>query len=201
MRLYTRIKSNFEKNILQLKESNYDFLRLHLGTNSICLVLILSICIVISSNSDVLNWNYLKGINDDLSFFIGLFSIVFGVGFYKFWRLGEKSVYTIHFAKTKFLPEGVNVIFVYKDFSFGVSSQIKTKSVELSSIVRQIFCIGIVFNLALITLDNGRFGQLKKFPSEILQSKSGYCPIKDEREQDHRVESSGVIVRLTLIIL
>jgi len=179
-KFYVRIKSNFEKKLIRFRESNYDFLHLNLGTNSIGLILIFLVCFVISLRADVLNWNYLKGINHDLSFFIGLFSTIFGIGFYYFWRLGEKSVYTIHFVKTKFMPKGANVIFIYKDFSFGISSQIKTVSRELSTIVRQVFCVGIVLNLALITLDNGRFIKLKKFPSEILESKSGYCPVKDE---------------------
>lgn len=181
---YVRIKSNFEKKLIRLRESNYDFLQFNRGTNSIGLTLVLFICFVISFRADALNWHYLKGINHDLSFFIGLFSTLFGIGFYYFWKLGEKSVYTIHFVKTKFMPKGANVLFVYKDFSFGISSQVKTKSVELSRIVRQIFCVGIFLNLALITLDNGRFFKLKNFPSEILESKTGYCPAKDESMED-----------------
>ena len=73
-----------------------------------------------------------------------------------------------------------NVLFSYKDFSFGVSSQVKIKSLELPSIIRELFCIAIVFNLAFIALDNREFDKLKKFPSEILQSKSTYCPDKEE---------------------
>jgi hypothetical protein len=113
-----------------------------------------------------------------------LFSIIFGVGFYNFWNLGEKSVYTIHFVKNKFMPKGVNPIFTHKDFSFAISSQIKTKSAELSSISRKFFCVGIFLNLALITLDNGGFDKLIRFPSEILQSKSGYCPDKEESAEN-----------------
>jgi hypothetical protein len=181
---FTRIKWHFEKIAIRFRESNYDFLRLHLGTNSIFISLILLVCIVISYKSDVLNWSYLKGINDDLSFFIGLFSILFGVGFYTFWQLGEKSVYTIHLAKNEFMPKGVNTIFSNDNFSFGISSRIKTKSSEFSSIVREIFCIGIFCNLALITLDNGGFDKLISFPSEIMQSSSGYCPVKDENAEE-----------------
>jgi hypothetical protein len=181
---FTRIKWHFEKIAIRFRESNYDFLRLHLGTNSIFISLILLVCVVISYRSDVLNWSYLKGINDDLSFFIGLFSILFGVGFYTFWQLGEKSVYTIHLAKNEFMPKGADIIFSNENFSFGISSRIKTKSVEFSSIVREILCIGIFCNLALITLDNGGFDKLISFPSEIMESSSGYCPVKDENAEE-----------------
>ena len=181
---YVRIKSNFQKKLIRLRESNYDFLQFNRGTNSLGLTLVLFICFIISFRADVLNWNYLKGINHDLSFFIGLFSTLFGIGFYYFWKLGEKSVYTIHFVKTNFMPKGGNVIFDYKGFSFGISSQVKTKSVELSRTARKVFCVGIFLNLALITLDNGRFIKLKNFPSEIMESKTGYCPVKDESLED-----------------
>ncbi len=195
--LFTRIRCNFEKRIFRFRESNYDFLRLHLGTNSVFLGLALFICIIISFRSDVLRFNYLKGLNHDLAFFIGLFSIIFGVGFCKFWRLGEKSIYTIHFVKTKFMPRVANVIFVYKDFSFGISSRIKTQSSELSATLRKVFCIGIFFNLALITLDNGGFDKLARFPSEILQSKTGYCPTEEEEEADNAppIDGCELIVR------
>lgn len=179
-RLYTRIKSFLKMRKIKFSESDFDFIRLHLGTNSILVSLILFICIVTSFRSDVLNLNYLKGIDHDLCFFIGLFSTIFGVSLYRYWKLGEKSVYTIHFTKTKYLPKGVYVIFGYEFFSFGISSQIETKSAELSSAVRGFFCICIFLNLALITLDNRAFDKLIYFPSEVLESKSGYCPDKEE---------------------
>ena len=179
-RLYTRIKSFFKKHKIRFSESDFDFIRLHLGTNSILVSLILLICIITSLRADVFNLNYLKGIDHDLSFLIGFFSTIFGVGLYKFWKLGEKSIYTIHFTKTKYLPRGVYIIFGYEIFSFGISRQIETKSAELSSAVRGFFCICIFLNLALITLDNRAFDKLKYFPSEVLESKSGYCPDREE---------------------
>jgi len=177
-RHHSKTNSYFEKN--SSRNSRYDFLRLHLGTNSIFLVLVFTICVAISINSNVFNWNYLKGVNDDLSFFIGLFSIIFGVGFYKFWRLGKKSVYTIHFVKSKFMPKEANVIFAYKDISFGISNQTKINTAELPSIIRELFCVGIFLNLTLIVLDNGEFEKLKTFPNEIFDSESNFCPDKVE---------------------
>jgi len=177
-RHHSKTNSYFEKN--SSRNSRYDFLRLHLGTNSIFLILVFTICVAISINSNVFNWNYLKGVNDDLSFFIGLFSIIFGVGFYKFWRLGKKSVYTIHFVKSKFMPKEANVIFAYKDISFGISNQTKINTAELPSIIRELFCVGIFLNLTLIVLDNGEFEKLKTFPNEIFDSESNFCPDKVE---------------------
>jgi hypothetical protein len=195
-KLYIRIKSNLEKVVIGYRESNYDFLRFHLGSNSIFLALVFFICLVITLRADVLNWNYLKGINHELAFFIGFFSILFGVGFYSFWNLGEKSIYTIHFAKTRFLAKGVDVIFEHKGFSFGVSSQIKTRSAELTSVTREIFCVGIFLSMALATLDNGGFERLVKFPSEIMQSNTRYCPTKDESiEEAPPKEGCELIIR------
>jgi hypothetical protein len=195
-KLYTRIKCNLEKVVIGFRESNYDFLRLHLGSNSLFLILVFLICLVITFKADVVNWNYLKGIKHELAFFIGFFSILFGVGFYSFWSLGEKSIYTIHFAKTRFLPKGVDVIFEHKDFSFGVSSQIKTRSAELSSLTREVFCVGIFLSMALATLDNGGFEKLVQFPAELLESKTGYCPTKDESiEEAPPKEGCELIIR------
>jgi len=181
-RFRARIKNNYEAYGSDNDESKYDFIRLHLGTNSASLVLIFFICMIVSFKADVLKLSYLKGVNDDLSFFMGMFSILIGVGFYKFWNLGEKSVYVLHLTKTKFMPEGVNGIFNYKGISFGVSNNIKLKEkvVEIPSILRQVLCVGIFLNLALITLGNIGFDKLKKFPSEVLETKSNYCPSKED---------------------
>lgn len=176
-RLYTRLKSNIQTSISKTKESDYDFIRLHVGANSITLVLIFFVCVASAFTVDVLKWTYLKGINDDLSFFIGLFSIVTGIGFYKFWRLDKKSLYTLHFTKTKFMHERVNVLFNYKDFSFGISNRttVKANTVELPSLVRELLSVGITLIFVLIILDNVGFDKLKKFPTEIFQSKDDYC--------------------------
>ena len=179
-RLYTKVKSNFEKDIFKFKESNYDFIRIHMGSNSICLTLVFLSGLLVSFKSDVFKWDYLKGVNDDLSFFIGLFSTIFGVWFFIFWKLNERSVYTFHIAKTKYIPEDVHVLCVYKDFSFGVGRRIWLNSIELPSVVRVIFCVGIFLCLALITLDNGGFDKLKKFPSTIFQFNTDFCPDNEE---------------------
>ena len=177
-----KLKNNFDTYDSKTNESKYDFVRLHLGTNSAGLALIFIILTITSFKVDVLHWSYLKGINEDLSFFFGLFSIIMGIGFYSFWRLGEKSVYTLHFTKTKFVPEGVNIIFTYKYFSFAISSRIKIKEniVEFSSITRVVLCVAIFLNFSLITFDNGEFDKLKRFPSEILQEKSDFCPTEED---------------------
>jgi len=192
----TRKRYYVKSDVSESDKSRLDFIRLHLGTNSIILALGFFICMYIALRTDVLNWSYLKGVDSDLSFFIGLFSIVLGIGTYSYWKLGEKSVYTFHFAKSKFLPRDVNVIFTWKNFCFGVSSHIKTKSVELPSFVRAIFCIGIFFNLAIITLDNGAFNKLIKYPSEILQSNLDYYPEEEENiENIPAIEGCELIVR------
>jgi len=181
-RFRARIKSNIGAYDSIDDESKYDFLRLHLGSNTAGLSLLLFICMIVSFNADVLKLSYLKGVNDDLSFFIGMFSIIIGVGFYNFWNLGEKSVYVLHLTKSKYMPEGVNRIFNYEGISFGVSRKLKLKEhvVEMPAILRQVFCVGIFLNLALITLGNIGFDKLKKFPSEVLETKSNYCPTKDD---------------------
>jgi hypothetical protein len=180
-RPHTRNRFYNKSDASESEASRLDFIRFHLGTNSIFLALTLSICVFVAFKSEVLNWNYLKGLNTDLTFFIGLFSIILGIGSYSYWKLGEKSVYTFHFAKSKFLPRDANVIFAWKNFSFGVSSHIKTKSFELPSFMRAIFCIGIFVNLAIVTIDNEAFNKLIKFPSDVVQSNLDYCP---EKEQD-----------------
>lgn len=187
---YIPYGSNYE-------ESKYDYIRLHLGTNSAGLALLFFVCLIIAFKTDVLKWSYLKGINDDLSFFIGMFSIIIGVGFYNFWRLGEKSVYVIHLANIKYMPEGVNRIFNYEGISFGVSSKIKLGEnvIEMPSIIRQVLCIGIFLNLALITLSNIGFDKLKKYPSEVLQAKSDYCPDKEDIINAPPKEGCELIIR------
>ena len=191
----TRKRYYVKSDVSESDKSRWDFIRLHLGTNSIILALGFFVCLYIALETDVLNWSYLKGVNSDLSFFIGLFSIILGIGSYSYWKLGEKSVYTFHFAKSKFLPRDVNIIFAWKNFCFGVSSHIKTKSVELPSFVRAIFCIGIFFNLAIVTLDNGAFNKLIKYPFEILQSNLDYCPEEKNIENIPAMEGCELIVR------
>ena len=181
-RLYTRLKSNIETSLSDIRETDYDFIRLHIGTNSLSLVLVLLICLITAYKIDVLNWSYLKGINNDLSFVIGLFSIILGVGFYNFWQLGNKSLYTLHYTKTKYIPEGVNILFTYKSFSFAISNKTKVKSntAELPSVIRQILSITIFLSFAIIILDNGEFDKLKKFPSKILQAEGKFCPNSED---------------------
>lgn len=196
-RFRARIKSYIEAYSSNNEESKYDFMRLHLGTNSAGLVLVFFVCIIISYNADVLKLSYLKGINDDLSFFIGMFSIIIGVGFYNFWKLGGKSVYVIHLTNIKYMPKAVNKIFNYKGISFGVSSEIKLKEnvTEMPSIIRLVLCISIFLNLALITLGNIGFDKLKRFPSEILQEKSDYCPDEEDIINAPPKEGCELIVR------
>jgi len=175
-----RTSNVFEDEIYKNKQYNYEIPGIHLGTNSICLTILFIVFVIISYKTDALNWNYLKGLNVELSFFLGLFSIFSGVCFYYFWKLNERSVYSVHFVKTVYFPESANVIFSYKDFTFGLINQTKIKTVELSPVTRELFCIGILLNLALLTLDNSGVDKLIKFPSEIMQSKSSYCPVEDE---------------------
>lgn len=196
-RLYTRLKSNIETSLSDIRESDYDFIRLHIGTNSLSLVLIVFICLITAYKIDVLNWSYLKGINTDLSFIIGLFSIILGVGFYNFWQLGKKSLYTLHYTKTKYMPEGVNILFTYKSFSFAISNKTKVKAdtVELPAIIRQLLSISIFLSFAIIVLDNGEFDKLKKFPSEILQAEGKFCPNNEDAIDAPPKEGCELIIR------
>lgn len=197
IRLYTRLKSNIETTLSDLRESDYDFVRLHIGTNSLSLVLVLLICLITAYKIDVLNWSYLKGISNDLSFVFGLFSIILGVGFYNFWQLGKNSLYTLHYTKTKYMPEGVNIIFTYKSFSFAISNKTKVKAntVELPAIIRQVLSISIFLIFAIIVLDNGEFDKLKKFPSEILQAKGDFCPNSEDALDAPPKEGCELIIR------
>lgn len=181
-RLYTRLKSNIETTVSDLIGTEFDFIRLHIGTNSIGLTLVFAICLVTAFKIDIFNWSYLKGISEDFSFFIGLFAVVMGVGFYNFWKLGKKSLYTLHFTKTKYMPEGVNILFIYKDFSFAISNRnrVKAYTVELPSILRHILSVAIFLCFALIILDNGEFDKLKKFPAEVLQAEADFCPDSED---------------------
>ena len=98
-RLVTRIRCFFEAKLIRFREADYDFVRFHVGANSIMLLLVFVLLTFISYKSDVLVWNYLKGFEPSLSFFIGLFAVVFGVAFYRYWKLDEDSVYSLHLAK------------------------------------------------------------------------------------------------------
>jgi len=171
-------ESNAEE--IESAKSRFDFVRLHIGSNSIFLTGFLSICLAVAYKNDFLNWNYLRGIDENLSFFVGLFSIVFGIGFYSFWKLGQRSSYAVHLTKKADLPRDANIIYDNDNLSFAVSYKSKIKPRELPSAVRALFCIGVVFNMSLITLDNVGFTQIKNFPEEIMTSKSEFCPEEED---------------------
>lgn len=162
--------------------SKLDFIRLHVGTNSAGLALAFFVCIIITFEAGVLNWSYLKEVNDGLSFFIGMLSIIIGLGFYNFWNLGEKSVYVLHLANIKFMPEGVDGVFNYKGFCFGVSKKVKLKVnvTEAPSVLRQVLSVGIFLSVMLVTLGNAGFDKIKKIPSEIVETESNFCPDKED---------------------
>ena len=197
IRLYTRLRSNIETTLSDIRETDYDFIRLHIGTNSLSLVLVLLICLITAYKIDILNWSYLRGISNDLSFVIGLFSIILGVGFYNFWQLGKKSLYTLHYTKTKYMPEGVNILFTYKSFSFAISNKTKVKAntAELPSTVRQALSISIFLIFAITVLDNGEFDKLKKFPAEILQAEGKFCPNSEDAIDAPPKEGCELIIR------
>ncbi|MDH5324363.1 MAG: hypothetical protein OEZ68_04290 [Gammaproteobacteria bacterium] len=113
--------------------------------------------------------------SDSLSFFLGLFSIIFGVGFFNFWRLGEKSVYVFHLEPKNQLAFGVNVLYEYKRLAFGISRRLEITATELPIVLRRLFCVLVVFNISLLTLDNVGFEKLKKLPSKISLSEVEYC--------------------------
>lgn len=197
IRLYTKLKSNIETTLSDIRESDYDFVRLHIGTNSLSLVLVLFICLITAYKTDVLNWSYLKGIDNDLSFVIGLFSIILGVGFYSFWQLGKKSLYTLHYTKSKYMPEGVNILFTYNSFSFAISNKTKVKAntVELPAVIRQVLSVSIFLSFAIIALDNGEFDKLKKFPAEIFQAEGDFCPNSEDALDAPPKQGCELIIR------
>ena len=155
-------------------------IRFDLGSNSIILSVIFTIISFVSFKYDFLQWSYIKGLGNELSFFLCLFSVIFGLAFYYFWNLGQKSLYTIHLATHKLIPSGVYVIFSYKKYSFGLSTKTKTISSEFPKFIRAFLCIGIFFNLALITLDNSKFIKLEELPEKLAQNDSDFCETKNE---------------------
>jgi len=153
---------------------------LHLGSNSLGLLIVLSISLFIVFKSDYLHWSYLKGLNEDLSFFIGLFSILFGMGFYHYWHLGERSVYYLLVARTPATPRDTIILFEYRGYAVGVGHQLNVETVELPAVVRKIICVAILFNIALITLDNSGFEKIRELPSEFEPLQSDFCPENDD---------------------
>jgi len=192
---YPKITNRFERDITGYDASNSDFIRLHLGTNSLILFLVLCISTAVAYESDYLNWSYLKGLSNELSFFIGLFSIIFGIGVYHFWKLGERSVYYIHIVQDVDLPKDAIAIFNYKGVAFGVGNRVNVGAIELSPIMQKIFCVVIFFNIALVTFDNSGFDKLKTVPAQFETPESDFCP-----ENDEDIDSTSIPEGCELII-
>ena len=192
---YPKITNRYERDIIGYDASNSDSIRLHLGTSSLVLFLVLCISTAVAYGSDYLNWSYLKGLSSELSFFIGLFSITFGIGVYHFWKLGERSLYCIHLVPDVGMPKDAIVIFNYKGVAFGVGNQANVDAIEFSPIMQKIICIVIFFNIALVTFDNSGFDKLKTLPAEFETSESEFCP-----ENDEDIESASIPEGCELII-
>jgi len=190
------MRTRFENNINGYGEDYDDSARLHLGANSISLFIILCISIIIAFESDYLHWSYLKGLDTDLSFFIGLFSIIFGISFFHYWRLGERSAYYLHVATTPIAPKDTIILFNYKGYAFGVGYQANVNTIEFPAMVRKIICVLILFNIALVTLDNSGFEKIKTLPSAFAPSESEFCPEEDESLDSATIsEGCELIVR------
>ena len=194
-RLFTRIRCFFEAPFIRLKASDYDYVRFHLGTNSLALTLIFVIVSYVALRSDVFDWSYLKGTEPKLAFFIGLFSIVFGMIFYKYWGLGNDSIYSMHFAKTRFLPNTITVLFRYRDFTFGIGKYLGIPADELTSVTRKLISIAIFFSLALITFDNTGYDKLENVPNAVTKTHSSYCPVEEDVEEPPPVSGCELIIR------
>jgi hypothetical protein len=192
---YAKIINRYERDIIGYDANNSDYFRLHLGTNSLSLFLVLCISTAVAYESDYLNWSYLKGLGNELSFFIGLFSIVFGIGVYHFWKLGERSVYYIHIVQEVDMPKDAIAIFNYKGLALGVGNQVNVSAIELSPMMQKIICIIIFFNIALVTFDNSGFDKLRTLPNQFEASESEFCP---ENEED--VDSASIPEGCELII-
>ena len=192
---YSKNANRYERDIIGYDASNSDSIRLHVGTNSLILFLILCVSTAIAYESDYLNWSYLKGLNNELSFFIGLFSLVFGIGVYHFWKLGERSVYCIHFLQDIDMPKDAITIFNYKGLAFGIGNQANVNAIELSPIMQKMICIVCFFNIALFTFDNSGFEKLKSLPAQFETSESEFCP-----ENDEGIDSASIPEGCELII-
>ena len=193
---YPKNTNRYERDIIGYDAGNSDSIRLHLGTNSLVLFLVLCISTAVAYESDYLNWSYLRGLNTELSFFVGLFSIVFGLGIYQFWKLGERSAYYIHLLQDVEMPRDAITIFNYKGFAFGVGNQANIDAIEFSPIIQKIFCVVVLFNIALVTLDNSGFNKLKTLPTQFETSESDFCPENEDAFDSESVpEGCELIIR------
>lgn len=192
---YTKSAKHYERDIIGYDAGNSDAIRLHLGTNSLILFLILCISTLVAYEADYLNWSYLKGLNNELSFFIGLFSIIFGIGVYHFWKLGERSVYYLHLVQHVDMPKDAISIFNYKGFSFGIGNRTNVNVIEFTPIVQKIVCIVCFFNIALFTFDNSGFEKLKTVSSQFESSEKEFCPASDEDIAESVPEGCELIIR------
>ena len=195
MRLVTRIRCYFQAAWYRVRASDYDYLRLHIGTNSLALVTVFLAVFVVAWRADVLDWRYLKGTSPQLAFLIGLFSVVFGMIFYRYWRLGGDSVYSLHFAKSRLLPRNLVVLFRARDFTFGIGRDLGLRVDELTSVSRKLLSIGIFLGLALITLDNTGYGKLEDLPSTVAETSDTYCPAPEEIEPPPPKQGCELIIR------
>jgi len=192
---YPKITNRYERDIAGYDASDSDSLRLHLGTNSLFLFLVLCLSTVVAYESDYLNWSYLKGLSNELAFFIGLFSIVFGIGVYHFWKLGDRSVYYLHIIQDVDFPRDAIAIFTYRGVTFGIGNRVNVGAIEFSPIMQKIICVIIFFNIALVTFDNSGFDKLKTVPAQFEASESEFCP-----ENDEDIDSASVPEGCELII-
>jgi hypothetical protein len=193
---YSKSTDRYARDIIGYDAGHSDSVRLHLGTNSLVLFLVLCISIAFAYESDYLNWSYLRGLNTELSFFIGLFSIIFGIGIYHFWKLGERSVYYIHLVQDVEMPKDAITIFNYKGLAFGIGNRVDVNAIEFSPIMQKMFCVIIFFNIALVTLDNSGFEKIKTLPSQFATSESDFCPENDEEFDSASVpEGCELIIR------
>ena len=127
---YSKSTDRYARDIIGYDAGHSDSVRLHLGTNSLALFLVLCISIAFAYESDYLNWSYLRGLNTELSFFIGLFSIIFGMGIYHFWKLGERSVYYIHLLQDVEKPTDAITIYNYKGLAFVIVTRVDVNAIE-----------------------------------------------------------------------
>ena len=190
-----KITNRYDRDITGYDASNSDSFRLHLGTNSLILFLVLCISIAVAYESDYLNWSYLKGLSNELAFFIGLFSIIFGIGVYHFWKLGERSVYCIHFLPDVDMPKDAITIFSYKGVAFGIGNQTNISAIDFSPTMQKIICVVVIFNIALVTFDNSGFDKLTTLPAQFETSESDFCP-----QDDEDLESASIPEGCELII-
>ncbi len=156
--------------------TRHNALEVHLGTNSLLVLVMLTICAYIAYARDIFDPAYLKGLDNDLLFTTGFVSIVLGISCYEFWSLGKRSIFSFHLMLSRTLTREMTELFTLRDYSFALGNNGKFHQHELPAFFRKMGCIAIILLLVLINLDNRSFNKVKSLPATLFQSSGDFCP-------------------------